>query len=147
MTCECLSGQRLQDEKLGRKKLGAAMRRKGNYGKGWSIWATLGRIAEGGGTGEVEGTGFIADRGQLPLTRICCVPVSWRNSSLMNWWTWVLLPDLRLGLYHRDRETHLLLNHLSLLFPVSIPSKLRRAFDTTKQPSTSASPFCFASRE
>lgn len=40
-------GQRLQDEKLGRKKLGVAMRRKANYGESWSVGATLGRMAGG----------------------------------------------------------------------------------------------------
>lgn len=47
MMYEFLSEQRLWDEKMGRKQLGVALKRKGNYGKRSRFGATLGRTAWG----------------------------------------------------------------------------------------------------
>lgn len=61
-------GQRLQDEKLGRKKTWGCHEEKGKLWEKLKCWGNSGENGWWAETGEVGGTGFRGDRGQLPLT-------------------------------------------------------------------------------
>lgn len=124
-------GQRLQDEKLRKKKLGVA-----NHGKKWSVGATLERTARGAETGKAGRIVFIGDRGQLRLT----VYQDLEGTHLS--WTWSpsARPDTRLLSLKAKRamDPPVILVYL---VPGSILSKPSRALGTTKKPSALTS--CF----